>query len=340
MNSHEEIWKLLERDPPKGASLTARVAFPNISEQLLAAIDVEGNRHFLIRLLPGEESLTDNGSRGIAVTCKDLHVKGETPNIPASRYMVIRYIETGAHEGFDMIGGQIAESLAHDDISKSESVRRILARWRYFWGRPAGNVLSQDEIIGLFSELWFLLHWLLPFMGAAPACISWRGPHAGRHDFEWPGYSVEVKGTTLVGGRKHRIHGIEQLSAPEHGRLFLFSMRLRVENGATNTLPGLIGMCRDKLADDIEALEMFEDSLAMTGYSPAHDEEYEKLRLRVIDGVMYRVESLFPRITPETLKDGVPSGVSFIDYDISLDGFDELIVSRTPGSDIFDALQI
>ena len=51
---------------------------------------------------------------------------------------------------------------------------------------------------------------------------------------------------------KHKINGIDQLSPPENGELFLFSLRLREEQGADKTLPSLIAFCREKLKEDID----------------------------------------------------------------------------------------
>src|SRR5262249_35908769 len=148
--------------------------------------------------------------------------------------------EQAGHEAFDLVGGEIAARLATGRERAPEVVARVLAKWRRFWSQLTTPALSREEQLGLFAELWFLSVWLLPRVGAVEAVRRWRGPSAARHDFEWPGHSVEVKATTSTRGRIHRIHGLEQLAPPEQGELLFFSLRLREEGGATNTLPSLV----------------------------------------------------------------------------------------------------
>lgn len=328
-------WNLLQETPPKGDALTVRPAFPGISKQLLAGIDSDGNRHFLIPLSPEDGELNDNQSRGIHIACRDLQVKNQTQDLHPARYMDLICQDVAGYEAFDTVGREISVSLDAGAISKSELVRNILAKWRRFWGQPPKNLLSHEEIVGLFAELWFLHRWILPYMDAIIAVSGWRGPYGSRHDFEWPNQSVEVKGTISSRGRTHWIHGLEQLSSPQDGELLFFSLRLRQEGGATNTLPSLINSCRTALSNEAEALTNFENSLAMIGYSPLHDTEYEKICLRVVDEQLYSVQDTFPRITTSTFKDGRPAGVEAVQYEINLAGHENLIVARAPGKKPF-----
>ncbi len=331
-----EIWEILDKERPQSDAMVARLIYSELSDALFAAVDSAGGRHFLIPLLANEKPLYDDRSRGLRVNTEELHVRGGMGVSSVSRYIDVSCQDKAALEGFDIIGRQIAVSLSRENGSKAEIIARILSKWRYFWGQSHKNILSPNEIIGLFAELWFLLNWVLPYSDHDSAISSWRGPYGSRHDFEWPSRSVEVKGTTTVEGRKHWIHGIEQLSPPERGDLFLFSLRLRIENGADNTLPQLIESCRDHFREDLYALERFEETLTMVGYSQIFDEEYGKTHFRVVDGVLYRVYGSFPRITRESVKEGTLNGVSTIEYEISLDGFDDYIVSKTPQSNIFE----
>src|SRR5687768_12514986 len=66
-------------------------------------------------------------------------------------------------------------------------------------------------------------------------------PFGARHDFEWQGKSIEIKTTVSTRGRIHKVNGIDQLRPPEHGELLFFSLRVREEASAANTLPKLVG---------------------------------------------------------------------------------------------------
>ncbi len=158
----------------------------------------------------------------------------------------------------------------------------------------------------------------------------WRGPFGSRHDFEWDSGSVEVKATTSTRGRIHRINGLDQLAPPEAGELLFFSLRLHEEAGATNTLPSIIATCLAQLDGDADSLNQFEKALAQTGYSPAHDEEYAKLRLRIVEEGLFQVRDDFPRLTATLLTAGVPPGVERVKYEINLSGFNHLCIASRP----------
>lgn len=208
-------------------------------------------------------------------------------------------------------------------------VELVLAKWRRFWGELPRQMLSREEQLGLFAELWFLSTWLATHIGVSRAVFPWRGPFGARHDFEWIGRSIEVKATTSVRGRIHRINGLDQLAPPENGDLMLFSLRLREEAGASNTLPGLVAACRSLMELEPDTLDRFEAALAQANYSPAYEDEYAKLKLRVIDECLFRVEQDFPRITVASFREGVPSGVERVEYEVNLGGCEHLLIATT-----------
>ncbi len=334
-NPNRLDWGRLERDMPRGETYVAYVAFPETSDLVLAGMDSSGDRHFLVPISPEDDLLPDNRSRGITVTVKNLHVKGNFDNPSTERYIDIRLKEESEKGIFDIIGYEIALLLKDQKKSRSGSVRFILAKWRHFWGNVSMNLLTKDEIVGLFSELWFISRWILPFPSGS-SLKGWRGPYGGRHDFEWEEVSVEVKGTTNAEGRKHWVNGLDQLSPPENGKLYLFSLKLREEEGATNTLLSVIKSCLDSIPDDVELQEFTERSLAVSGYSPAHDDVYDKIRFRVIDEALYEVKGRFPRIVPASFPNGQPDGVERLEYQINLEGYSDLIVTKIPKKGLFE----
>lgn len=318
-----EIWAQLELARPSGARLTARLSLPELTDRLQAALDSDGHRHLLILLRASEEELRDARSRGLSVDTRDLVVRGQ----PEQRYIDVVCHDASGHLAFDLIGGELADLLVSDRKTASECVVRVLAKWRRFWGQLPLQILSREAQLGLFAELWFLSVWLAPRAGAPEGVNRWRGPFGSRHDFEWTESSVEVKATTSTRGRIHRINGLDQLAPPEAGELLFFSLRLREEGGATNTLPSVIAACRAQLEADADSLSKFERALAQVGYSPAHDEEYAKLRLRVVEEGLFQVRDDFPRLTAAHLTEGVPPGLEAVDYEINLSGFNHLCIA-------------
>ncbi|MCX6701173.1 MAG: PD-(D/E)XK motif protein, partial [Methanomicrobiales archaeon] len=270
-----EIWSLLETNLPSGEKLTAKLVVPDISSRVFCALDSEKRRHILVQIKSEDSAYDDRQSRGIQVTTRELNIHGQPP----SRYHDLICLDTAGYSGFDLIGSEIISELVKGTKTPSEINHYVLAKWRRFWGQIPQDLLSRNELIGLFAEIRFLTEKLIPEVGPAEAVRRWRGPFGSRHDFEWQGGSVEVKATTSSRGRIFHINGIDQLEPPEHGELFFFGVRLREEGGAELTLPRIIETCRNLLSSD-DSLDRFESTLIQAGYSLLHFEEYEKIRFR------------------------------------------------------------
>lgn len=325
MNSiSPEIWQKLSVSPPQRGRLCARIALPDITPKVLAAIDSDRARHLLVRLESDESNFEDNQSRGIRVLTRELDVEGHE----RYRYLDLICQDASGYRAFDLIASDLANDVALGKNETPKIAARVLGIWRRFWGQMPRDILSRSEQMGLFAELWLLYFWLLPECGTADSVQSWRGPLKSRHDFEWSGISIEVKATTSARGRVHHINGLDQLVPPNGGRLFLFSMHLKEEGGATNTLNSLVSACRTLLAKDPDALDVFEMRLSRSGYSAMHEQEYEKLKLRIIDELLFAVRENFPRLTAEKIMGGLPPGIEHVEYQIDLGGFDHLIVAR------------
>lgn len=321
-----QIWARLSVEGLQGNALRGCLAVPDVTDRLLAGIDAAGRRHLLILLNQTDADFHDSQSRGISVITQELAIPDHAPG----RYLDITCLDISGYETFNLIGGELAAQLSGSEESASQVVSRVLAKWRRFWGQAPRHLLSREEQLGLFAELWFLRVWLIPMVGLSVAVQRWRGPFGSRHDFEWAGKSVEVKATSSVHERVHRIHGLDQLLQPETGVLLLFSQRLREEAGATNSLPNLVASCREQLADEAHSLSQFEDALIQVGYSDADVDEYSQLRLRVVEEGLYQVQADFPRLTKSELCDGLLPGVRDVNYEIILDGFAHLCIARLP----------
>ena len=327
MRIEPEVWSQLAKTQPLGGKLAVRLALPEVTNRLRCAIDSNNHKHLLIPLSVSEEDFRDSQSRGLTVVTRELAIEGQDL---VERYLDIECQDAVGYAALDLIGGEIAEELARDKKTPQEIVKKTLAKWRRFWSELPKDLLSREEFLGLFGELWFLTFWLLPKVGTTQSVQRWRGPFGSRHDFEWQGKSVEVKTTTSTRGRIHHINGIDQLLLPENGELLFFSLRLREEAGSTNTLPNLIGITRSLLEPDPDSLSRFEIGLARAGYSPAHDEEYNKISLRIVEEALFTVKDDFPNITEINFVDGVPAGVGAINYEINLSAFDHLLIARLP----------
>ncbi len=325
-----DLWKQIEPQRPVGDELVAREAFPGMTSRLLVGIDARGHRHLLIALNNNDEACTDVNSRGLLVVTQDLILPGNTQG----RYINMTCEDAAGHPMLDLIGGEIAERLRAGVETPAENVSRVIAKWRRFWGQLPRQLLSREAQIGLFAELWFLTYWLIPAAGIASAVHRWRGPHGARHDFEHPGLSIEAKGGTSNRGRVFKINGIRQLEPPENGRLLFFSLQLREEAGAANTLPMLVDTCRRSVAPDADAEGLLDTGLIAAGYLAAHTDEYAKNRWRIVEELLFEVRGDFPRIVGSTFPRRMPPGIEELEYSINLGTFDHLVVAKRPDAAI------
>lgn len=327
-------WQQVEQARPTGDELVARQALPSLTDRILAAIDARGRRLVLVALSAGDEPFRDNSSRGLTIETRDLALADQD----ATRYITLRCEDVAGHSMLGLIGGEIAEQVAMAASSPAEIVSKVVARWRRFWGQLPTQILTHEEQIGLFSELWFLAYWLIPAVGPREALSRWRGPMGARHDFEQTGLSVEAKGTATTRGRIFSVGSINQLEPPESGRLLLFGMRVREEGGASNTLPALVRVCRALASAHEDAEGALETALISARYVASHEDEYAKVHWRVVEDVLFDVRDDFPRLTPASFDGGLPAGVEEVEFTINLGGFDHLVVARTP-SDAASLLQ-
>jgi len=322
------VWIDLESMRPQGENLVAHVAIPELSDRILCALDAEKMRHILVTLNSGDQELEDRQSRGLIVTTRELRIHGQPK--PA-RYIDLVCGDRTGYQVLDLICEDMANGLNQGLLQPAENVKKVLSKWRRFWGQTPKELLTREQLMGLFAELWFLSFWLFPRVGMI-AVERWRGPFGARHDFEWLGRSVEVKATSSKRGRIHRINGLDQLLPPENGELLFFSMVLSEEAGASHNLPLIVAACREKLEleADADVLSRFESALAHVGYSPLQEREYENFRVRVVDQALFAVRDDFPRLTSDSFQSRVPAGIERVEYDININNFDHLCIAKSP----------
>ena len=322
-------WALVEGQPPGGERLTVRTALPGNHDDVLIALDAARRRYVLVRIPTGEPSeLAERTSKGIAVQTVEMRVDGDR----TENFVEIACLESQGHAALDTIAVELVEALvAGASIGRVRLVQNVLAKWRRFWSGVNQGVLSKEQQLGLFGELWFLSRWLCPSVGTAKALQMWRGPAGSRNDFEVQGMGIEVKTTGRVDA-VHVIHGLDQLLEPPGGALFLYSLSVRDEASGTDCLPKVVNEMRGRLAEDYQALLQFDAAVYAAGYDDRLASEYGGLVLRVRDEGLYRVTDGFPRLVPASVLGGLPAGLSAVNYELNLDAAAAWLLSKTPAA--------
>lgn len=297
---------------PQASAVRYREACEPIpGSQIWIAVDNLSIRHLLVRV-PDDAHAPALRAKGLEITIGRHRVMLEDE----ADYIDIACIDDSGFEIFAFFSLDLIDRLTSRPFEARTKVTvDTLFRWRWFWDTPAVRMLKHVAV-GLFGELWFLYR----HVGVTPASVdAWHGPDSSRHDFQWPNVSVEVKATTYGGGDSivHHITSLDQLADPESGCLYLYSLKLRRDELASNTLAILVERCSDLLEPYPQALDAFNQKVAKYGYNPA-DGPSTQIPYRIVEETIYEVDSEFPRIIVDSFVNGVPVGVLKVSYGIDM----------------------
>lgn len=214
-----------------------------------------------------------------------------------------------------------AAEMADDaQAALARAVRRTM-RWHHLL-RGGKKGMSLEEQRGLVAELAFLRE-LTSHLPPLAAVEAWKGPDESAKDFEMPGLYIEIKARRSASHPKVRISSEAQLADITDARLYI-----RIQDVDTSYEPEgdnlashveRTGMIFD---DDLSALDIWEQRIAATGFSPESVEEDRRWHLGTVR--TYEVRPGFPRIVPP-----LPAGVDEVAYSIRLDACADFEV---PGS--------
>jgi Putative PD-(D/E)XK family member, (DUF4420) len=323
-DSLDRVWADLP-SPAPGELSGIRAAGLPLQSAVYIVVDGGRTRQLMVALAEGVEPLRSSVTRGLEVTTDDLRI-GDSP---VRRYVRLVCLDPSHHATFAALCSNIVASVQRDPADPKAAVVRCLDRWRSFWVVDQSG-LTREQALGLFGELWFLYRWSGPV--SISSLARWQGPLGARHDFQWPVASVESKASASVAGAgpTHFIASLDQLSDPESGRLYLFSLHLAEDNLAANSLPVLVETISTALGSDVEALSLFLERLAKAGYNPAEAGRYTR-PFRVVAEELYRVDGSFPRLTRDNFGAGLPAGIGDVSYTLSMDACAPWRIATFPG---------
>lgn len=295
---------------PSGPELYAAIEFPLRRRMLLLRIsELSAAAH---RRLPAAEGLQ----------VLPVSIPEESPGSVTLALVLTdtRYSDVHAVLCDDIV--RVLEAVGRGGDVAEVFLSRIVA-WQRFLREHGKEGLSRLEIQGLYGELNFLLHWLLPVMPASAALAGWVGPKRAPHDYSFAAGSIEIK-TSTTANRHIQINGEQQLDSSGVSSLWLFHLVLNESSTSGDSLPDLVSQVRDRLSGVPSNTLLFEDALLSAGYLSAHEGAYSTLRYRVERSEVFRVDGEFPRIVSSELR----RGVSRVHYAIDVAECRRYIVSR------------
>lgn len=204
--------------------------------------------------------------------------------------------------------------------SHADSVTALLEtvqEFRRFLARKSDR-LSESAIRGLFAELQLLLNLVTTGLSAKDALLSWSGPFRGI-DFTFVNASgIEVK-SARIPPRKVKISSEYQLDPPQRGlHLFVLPLaRVSSEDKTGVALLDLVAKTKSLLAESPDTRSLWEDAVGALGFDQS-DDYYRKWSFVSEPWLAYTVLEGFPRITRDTL----PDGVSSVSYSLGIDALE------------------
>ena len=182
-----------------------------------------------------------------------------------------------------------------------------LKKWQSFLKQGASTSLSLIEQMGLYTELDCLLNHILPSNGAEQTVTSWTGADFDKQDFSLSEKLVEVKSYASSKGASVYISSMHQLDNSKK-MLYLLVYGLTVTSSGFS-LTDLVTQIENNLALNQDALEQFQEKMAMRGYIPgATDPPFHKFQID--RQIAFQVRDDFPKI----LSTDVPAEVSSVNY--------------------------
>ncbi|MCP9961542.1 PD-(D/E)XK motif protein [Streptomyces somaliensis] len=215
----------------------------------------------------------------------------------------------------DVFTGLCADVLVALEADGRHPYRTTLAvvnRWRKLFS-GVSPTFSEAQEIGLAGELSVLLR----LLEKDPDAVRlWTGPEGACHDFSDGLHAVEVKSTLTTSERRtFDVHGLDQLEAPQGGRLVLVWHRF--ERSPRGRTVGELAAAAARMCVDDSELWL---RLARVGYQRGQADDEVALRVTPVEERWYEVDEVFPRLTTASLREPVPDGLLDVRYTVDLAG--------------------
>lgn len=277
------------------------------------ALSTRGNPQLICRL-PGAALFPD--SRDVP-SLKLIRVLLQ--HLDGNSYCIVELQDRAHEDNFHTLCTAMVEA-ARKATSKEAVLPiflRHLARWQRLLGKsiPTG-VMSLQEQVGLFGELFFLHSHVLKHFPYAEGIFSWVAPQEHPQDFLLPsGAAAEIKCRQATAPEIIHISSQHQLYQPDCPLYLVVFSLTSAENGQASafTLHSLVQTLRRLLVEHEATSDEFEMRLLQRGYVDL-PEEYGQRWWRVSGTRCFSVGGEFPRLEPAML----PAGIIDIQYTIAL----------------------
>ena len=222
------------------------------------------------------------------------------------------------------------QNVLSKSLDKSQSAKILIKsfnKWSSFFNNVKRYSLSENEIKGLFAEL-FCLHELISNEEYDIQTItsSWVGPLNKSNDFVLPDKFIEVKAID-EDKKTVSISSIHQLKIPLNSMcLFLNIYELKRESVIGITIQELVKNIKDLIFNQNGTIESIYEMLNQHSLNTQNISELDDFKFTVKNLKIYNATSIdFPRIS----YDNVSTNISACKYELLLNELKPFLVQNT-----------
>lgn len=268
--------------------------------------------------------MDDNGRYGMRISLNQLiRLPENAPKIKGIE-IIVRNSNSGTAELYLILSNnsewQIFLSLCKDLFNNSENhkddeqlmifvVGRLL-KWQKFLSQNHSKAMTEQQQMGLVTELICLKDFIIPNFSIYESVLSWVGSEFDKKDFSLKSYFIEVKSFISSKGSMVRISSLDQLNNSIKPLYLLAFGISRTENGFS--VPVIVDSLKAIIGNDLINLEVFENKLAQYGYIENFTEP--PFYYYTTDSIKsYAVSDDFPKILSGQIKPQITAAEYSID---------------------------
>lgn len=299
------------------SQLKARLIKDLVFTSIFIAINTEHKRLFLL----GLTRLMEKDTIEKLPTWKGISIYQKRMFNPLTNkdgwFLVFEQQDLISNGIFEYLVGDIIDFIidSNNQNHLETKLKKVLFKWQSFFLKNSANGLSEQQQQGLLGELIFLQHMLVSTNNPRRILSSWYGVYKEKVDFQIGNFGVEIKTSSTGKPYKVTISAEDQLDTDQNLDLYLYCIMLEKSKRLGITVIELIKDIRTILIDHPDILAEFNNKLFQCGIIEPNLSEENLIKFIVKDSFYYSVGDEFPKISKSIL----PSGISNVKYQLSLD---------------------
>jgi hypothetical protein len=179
------------------------------------------------------------------------------------------------------------------------------------------DILSEEAIMGLIGELYFLFSYMIPTYGQHKAIGAWSAPDPTIKDFSVDKTWFEVK---VIGSKSPvvKINSVQQLESKDPGNLVVFRFEKMAPSFHGANLNEIV-LKINQILQSPEDSDLFQTKLLLAKYT--YNEKYDEFEYAIKTSTIYSVDSEFPAIRSGDLQLAVQN----VEYELLVDQLEKFI---------------